>query len=165
MLGSVVVVHGLSHPVACGILPDQGSNLCLAPAEDSLPLSHQRCPELSFHHDLYLPATPSSLPATISLLPSSEFRRFTKKLLQWVHAFSSMWLPPLKKKKNWLCFLEKFYSHSKIGQKVGRFPMYPLPLTSDGLLHHRHPPEEWDIGYNWLTCIDTSFLPKVDSLP
>ena len=74
MLGSVVVVRGLSHPVARGILPDQGANLCLAPAEDSLPLSHQRRPELSFHHDLYLPTTPSSLPATVSLLPSSEFR-------------------------------------------------------------------------------------------
>ena len=28
VLGSVVVVHGLSCPVACGIFPDQGSNLC-----------------------------------------------------------------------------------------------------------------------------------------
>ena len=28
VLGSVVVVHGLRCPVACGIFPDQGSNLC-----------------------------------------------------------------------------------------------------------------------------------------
>ena len=27
-LGSVVVAHGLSFPAACGIFPDQGSNLC-----------------------------------------------------------------------------------------------------------------------------------------
>ena len=26
--GSIVVVHGLSHPVACGIFPDQGLNPC-----------------------------------------------------------------------------------------------------------------------------------------
>ena len=26
--GSVVVAHGLSCSVACGIFPDQGSNLC-----------------------------------------------------------------------------------------------------------------------------------------
>ena len=28
-VGSVVVTHGLSCPVACGIFPDQGWNLCL----------------------------------------------------------------------------------------------------------------------------------------
>ena len=27
-MGSVVVAHGLSCPAACGIFPDQGSNLC-----------------------------------------------------------------------------------------------------------------------------------------
>ena len=38
---SVVVAHGLSCPAACGILPDQGSNLCLLHWQvDSLPLSH-----------------------------------------------------------------------------------------------------------------------------
>ena len=30
--GSVVVAHGLSCPVACGISPDQGSNLCPHPS-------------------------------------------------------------------------------------------------------------------------------------
>ena len=40
--GSVVVTHGLSCSVACGIFPDQGSNLCPLPWQaDSLPLSHQ----------------------------------------------------------------------------------------------------------------------------
>ena len=29
--GSVVVAHGLSCPMACGIFPDQGSNLCPLP--------------------------------------------------------------------------------------------------------------------------------------
>ena len=37
--------HGLSFSVACGIFPDQGSNLCLLYwQEDSLPLSHQGSP-------------------------------------------------------------------------------------------------------------------------
>ena len=39
---SVVVVHGPSCSTACGILPDQGSNLCpLHWQADSLPLSQQ----------------------------------------------------------------------------------------------------------------------------
>ena len=44
--GSVVVVHRLSCPVACEILPDQGSVLCLLHWQaDSLPLSHQASPQ------------------------------------------------------------------------------------------------------------------------
>ena len=41
-MGSIVVAHRLRCPVACGIFPDQGSNLCLLHwQEDSLLLSHQ----------------------------------------------------------------------------------------------------------------------------
>ena len=41
-VGSVVVVPGLSCPVACEILPDQGSNLCPPHWQaDSQPLDHQ----------------------------------------------------------------------------------------------------------------------------
>ena len=44
-LSSIVVVDGLSCPVACGIFPDQGQNLCLLCWQaDSLPLSHQGNP-------------------------------------------------------------------------------------------------------------------------
>ena len=44
--GSVVVAHGLSCSAACGILPDQGSNLCpLHWQADSQPLRHQGSPE------------------------------------------------------------------------------------------------------------------------
>ena len=44
--GSVVVAHGLSCSVACGILPDQGSNLCpLHWQADSQPLRHQGSPK------------------------------------------------------------------------------------------------------------------------
>ena len=43
--GSVVVVHGPNCPLACGILPDQGSNLCPLPLQvDSQPLDHQSSP-------------------------------------------------------------------------------------------------------------------------
>ena len=45
--GSVVVAHGLSCSVACGIFPDQGSNLCpLHWQADSQPLRHQGSPPL-----------------------------------------------------------------------------------------------------------------------
>ena len=43
--GSVVVAHGPSRSVACGIFPDQGSNLCpLHWQADSPPLCHQEAP-------------------------------------------------------------------------------------------------------------------------
>ena len=39
--GSVVTAHGLSYSLACGIFPDQESNLCFLHGQaDSLPLSH-----------------------------------------------------------------------------------------------------------------------------
>ena len=44
--GSVVVAHGPSCSVACGIFPDQGSNPCpLHWQADSQPLCHQGSPE------------------------------------------------------------------------------------------------------------------------
>ena len=46
---SVVVAHGLSCSVACGIFPDQGSNPCpLHWQADSQPLCHQGSPQLIF---------------------------------------------------------------------------------------------------------------------
>jgi len=42
---SVIVTRGFSCSMACGILPDQGSNLCLLHWQaDSLPLSSQGSP-------------------------------------------------------------------------------------------------------------------------
>ena len=47
--GSVVVAHGPSRSTACGILPDQGSNLCpLHWQADSQPLRHQGSPTQDF---------------------------------------------------------------------------------------------------------------------
>ena len=47
--GSVIVAHGPSCSAACGIFPDQGSNLCpLHWQADSQPLHHQGSPELTF---------------------------------------------------------------------------------------------------------------------
>ena len=47
--GSVVVAHGLSCSVACGIFPDQGSNPCpLHWQADSQPLRHQGSPPFLF---------------------------------------------------------------------------------------------------------------------
>ena len=48
--GSVVVAHGPSCSVACGIFPDQGSNPCpLHWQADSQPLCHQGSPIHSFN--------------------------------------------------------------------------------------------------------------------
>ena len=47
--GSVIVAHGPSCSVACGIFPDQGSNPCpLHWQADSQPLRHQGSPVWSF---------------------------------------------------------------------------------------------------------------------
>ena len=47
--GSAVVAQGLSCSVACGIIPDERSNLGLLHwQEDSLPLSHHESPHPSF---------------------------------------------------------------------------------------------------------------------
>ena len=44
-LWSIIVAHGISCPVACGIFPDQGLNLCTLHWQvDSQPLDHQRSP-------------------------------------------------------------------------------------------------------------------------
>ena len=46
--GSVVVAHGFSCSVACGVMPDQGSNLCpLCWKVDSSHLSHQGSPTVT----------------------------------------------------------------------------------------------------------------------
>ena len=46
--GSGVVAHGLSWPAACGIVPDEGSNLCpLLWQAGSYPLNHQRSAQLA----------------------------------------------------------------------------------------------------------------------
>ena len=47
--GSVIVAHGPSCSVACGIFPDQGSNPCpLHWQADSQPLHHQGSPQFFF---------------------------------------------------------------------------------------------------------------------
>ena len=54
--GSVIVAHGPSCSAACGILPDQGSNLCsLHWQADSQPLPHQGSPMLLFYVLVFWP--------------------------------------------------------------------------------------------------------------
>ena len=61
--GSVVVARRLSCSVACGILLDQGLNLCLLRWQvDSLPQSHRGSPHLSLNSTLplsFISSTPS----------------------------------------------------------------------------------------------------------
>ena len=52
--GSVVVAHGASCSAACGILPDQGANLCpLHWQADSQPLRHQGSPGVHLTWNLF----------------------------------------------------------------------------------------------------------------
>ena len=52
--GSVVVVHGFSCSVACGVFPDQGSNPCpLHWQVDTYPLHHQGSPRQSLFKSLF----------------------------------------------------------------------------------------------------------------
>ena len=53
--GSVVVAHGPSCSVACGIFPDQGTNPCpLHWQADSQPLRHQGSPNIIFYIIFYI---------------------------------------------------------------------------------------------------------------
>ena len=56
--GSAIVAHGPSCSVACGIFPDQGSNLCaLHWQADSQPLRHQGSPDTNlFYVFVWLPS-------------------------------------------------------------------------------------------------------------
>ena len=59
-VGSVVVAHGLSCPVACGVFLDQESNPCpLHWQADLQPLDHQGNPERAF----LIKATQNETPA------------------------------------------------------------------------------------------------------
>ena len=82
--GSVVVAHGPSRSVACGILPDQGLNPCsLHQQADSQPLRHQGSPtflsELSDKSDnesLISRPVPSAVyfPQTILIPTGSQYQ-------------------------------------------------------------------------------------------
>ena len=53
--GSVIVAHGPSCSVACGIFPDQGSNPCPVHWQaDSQPLHHQGSPSAHFLIELFV---------------------------------------------------------------------------------------------------------------
>ena len=53
--GSVVVAHGPGCSAACGIFPDQGSNLCpLHWQADSQPLRHQGSPTFFFYYNQFI---------------------------------------------------------------------------------------------------------------
>ena len=68
--GSVVVAHGLSCSVACGIFPDQGSNPCpLYWQADSQPLRHQGSPNhMRFNAECGNSTPPWLQPSPLSLV-------------------------------------------------------------------------------------------------
>ena len=62
------MAHGLSCPMPCGILADQGSDLCLLYQQaDSYPLGHQASPYTSFNRGRSITQPEEGL------APSSEF--------------------------------------------------------------------------------------------
>ena len=72
--GSVVVAHGLSCSVACGIFPDQGSNPCLLHWQaDSQPLRHHK--------------------PVIFILPLAFYLEVKPICLFMLSFFSPMWVP------------------------------------------------------------------------
>ena len=76
--GSVVVAHGPSCSVACGIFPDQGSNPCpLHWQADSQPLHHQGSPSNSFLRE-------SLVFYIYRFMPSANRNSFTSAFLIWM---------------------------------------------------------------------------------
>ena len=73
--GSVVVAHGPSCSVACGIFPDQGSNPCpLHWQADSQPLCHQGSPNnelLCTHHPVSTVVNPWPILFNLFCAPTS----------------------------------------------------------------------------------------------
>ena len=67
--GSVVVAHGPSRSAACGILPDQGSNLrSLHWQADSQPLRHQGSPWIMVFYQICLLQIYSPSPSCLLIL-------------------------------------------------------------------------------------------------
>ena len=75
--GSVVVAHGPSCSVACGIFPDQGSNPCpLHWQVDSQPLRHQGSPMILFNSSKLSCFRKFSLPLYFSSTSFNPLYRF-----------------------------------------------------------------------------------------
>ena len=87
--GSVLVAHGPSRSVACGIFPNQGSNPCpLHWQADSQPLRHQGSPSLLFFNNfsfwlcwVFIAVHGLSLVAASRVYSSLRCERFS---LQWL---------------------------------------------------------------------------------
>ena len=101
--GSVVVPHGLSYSVACGILPDQGSNPCpLHWQADSQPLCHQGSPPLVFLKHSMLTSIRCGV-QTSSEASSHSSLSSSRPLLYWSSFRFFYWLSPLH---SWTDYLQ-----------------------------------------------------------
>ena len=95
--GSVVVAHGPSCSAACGILPDQGSNLCpLHWQAASQPLRHQGSPCLNYLMDF----TSDTIWHCGDIL-YYEFNFFNRHSSLWAIHFSLVSFGKLCFPKNW----------------------------------------------------------------
>ena len=84
--GSVVVAHGLSCSMACGILPDQGSSPCpLHWQADCQPLHHQGSPcSFSFYSVSVCLGNLSTSAPVVSLILYPESRVFPILDMPWL---------------------------------------------------------------------------------
>ena len=81
--GSVIVAHGPSCSVACGILPDQGSNPCpLHWQVDSQPLRHQGSPHLFIFVFIFIILGGASKRSCCDLCQRVFFRCFPLRVLE-----------------------------------------------------------------------------------
>ena len=83
---AVAVVLRFSHPAACGIFLEQGSNPCpLHWQEDSYPLTHQWCPNAIFicTTKMQLVSCPSMLQVRGKKKHVENARNFLQKSLFW----------------------------------------------------------------------------------
>ena len=84
-MGLVAVVCRLSCSVACGVFPDQGLNPCLLHWQaDSLPLSHQGSPTISFNSFSTQKSKTSLLTMQTSSCPSFLLCLYSLTSLCWM---------------------------------------------------------------------------------
>ena len=129
---SVVVAHGPSCSVACGIFPDQGSNPCpLHWQADSQPLRHQGSPEhvfLNLSNLLWLWCH-SNVPKTGTIKRSIIYYEYFT-VLEYNHTLTIFQM--LISKRKLPCFLFSLVKSPGLGQRSPGFQplLSPPPLPT-----------------------------------
>ena len=124
--GSAVVAHGLSCSVACGILPDQGSNPCpLHWQAESQPLRHQGSPR------------PRILNSFSTL--SHNFPQ-TQSTPWWQGLHIAVTAVPFCRDTCWCLTSQHLQNLFSVFEKITalRQDLFPLQLSWDQPIRHNH---------------------------